>query len=141
MELGMLHSVWQREELLRVCPVDRAPAIRLSRTIASVDDCDAYHNFIVLKEDKACLEDTKMPCLPITFTETDPRAAPLLFTVVAGAVVFSVTPGNRTAAGAGVFLVTPGNRTSVGTAECLLLHQATEPDRFVVEHVKFRSPP
>ena len=37
MGLGMLHSVWQREELLRVRPVDRAPVIRLlSRTIASI---------------------------------------------------------------------------------------------------------
>ena len=67
----MLHSVWQREELLRVRPVDRAPVmIRLSRTVtsSSVDDCDAYHNFRVLKEDMACLEDIKVPCLPITFT-------------------------------------------------------------------------
>ena len=69
-------------------PVDRAPVIRLSRTFASVDDCDAYHNFDVLKEDMACLEDIKVPCLPITVAETDPRAALLLFTVVAGAVVF-----------------------------------------------------
>ena len=69
-------------------PVDRAPVIRLSRTFASVDDCDAYHNFGVLKEEMACLEDIKVPCLPITVTETDPRAAPLLFTVAAGAVVF-----------------------------------------------------
>ena len=69
-------------------PVDRAPVIRLSRTFASVDDCDAYHNFDVLKEDMACLEDIKVPSLPITVTETDPRAAPLLFKVVASAVVF-----------------------------------------------------
>ena len=62
-ELRMLHSVWQqREELLRSTrPVDRAPGIRLSRTIASsVDDCDAYHNFRVLKEDMVCLEDIKV---------------------------------------------------------------------------------
>ena len=81
-----------------------------------MDDCDAYLNSRVLKEDMACLEDIKVPCLPIiTFTETDSRAAPLLFTVVvAGAVVFPITPGNRTAVGAGVFPVTPGNRTAVG---------------------------
>ena len=105
MGLGMLHSVWQREELLRVRPVDRAPLIRLSRTIASsVDDCDAYDIFRVLEEDMACLEDIKTPWLPITFTATDPRAAPLLFiVVVAGAVVFPITPGNRTAVGAGCF--------------------------------------
>ncbi|CAB1116609.1 unnamed protein product [Ectocarpus sp. CCAP 1310/34] len=41
-ELGMLQAAWEREELLRV-PVDRAPVMRLSRTIDSVDDCDAYH--------------------------------------------------------------------------------------------------
>ena len=57
MGLGLLHSVWQRKELLRVRPVDHAPVIRLSRIIASVDDCDAYHNFRVLKEDMAYLED------------------------------------------------------------------------------------
>ena len=61
-------------------PVDRAPVIRLLRTIASSIcgcDCDAYHNFHVLKEGDmlACLEDIKVPCPPITFTETDPRAA------------------------------------------------------------------
>ena len=80
----------------------------------SVDDCDAYHNFHLLKRDMACLEDIKVPCLLITFTEMDPREAPLLFTVVVGAVVFFVTPGNQTAVGAGVFLVTPGNRIAVG---------------------------
>ena len=69
MELRMLHTVWQREELLRVRLVDRAPGIRLSRTTAPVDDCDAYRNFRVLKEDMACLEDIKGPCRPITFTE------------------------------------------------------------------------
>ena len=55
-ELGMLHSVCQREELLRVRPVDCAPVIRLSSiTIASssVDDCGAYHNFRVLKSKKS----------------------------------------------------------------------------------------
>ena len=88
MSLGCYTRVWQREELLRLRPVDRAPVIRLSRTFVCVDDCDAYHNFDVLKEDMACLEDIKVPCLPVTVTETDPRAAPLLFTVVAGAVVF-----------------------------------------------------
>ncbi|CAB1101819.1 unnamed protein product [Ectocarpus sp. CCAP 1310/34] len=41
--LGMLQAAWEREELLRVRPVDRAPVMRLSRTIDSVDDCDAYH--------------------------------------------------------------------------------------------------
>ncbi|CAB1096548.1 unnamed protein product [Ectocarpus sp. CCAP 1310/34] len=41
--LGMLQAAWEREELLCVRPVDRAPVIRLSRTIDSVDDCDAYH--------------------------------------------------------------------------------------------------
>ena len=74
------------------------------------DDCDAYHNFRVLEEDMACVEDIKVPCFPITFTETDPRAAPLLFTVV-------------TVEGAGVFPVTPGNRTAVGAAECFLLQR------------------
>ena len=72
MELGMLHSVWQREELLRVRSVNRAPVIRLSRAIASVDDCDAYHDFRVLKEeDMACLKDIKGACLHITFTGKD----------------------------------------------------------------------
>ena len=73
--LGMLYSVWQRVGLLRVRPMDRAPVTRLSRTIASVDDCDAYHNFFVPEEDVASLENIKVPCSPITFTETDPRAA------------------------------------------------------------------
>ena len=36
MELGMLHSAWRREELLRVRSVNRAPVIRLSRTITSI---------------------------------------------------------------------------------------------------------
>ncbi|CAB1114851.1 unnamed protein product [Ectocarpus sp. CCAP 1310/34] len=36
MELGMLQAAWEREELLRVRPVDRAPVMRLSRTIDSV---------------------------------------------------------------------------------------------------------
>ena len=36
MGLGIVHSVRQREELLRVRPVDRAPVIRLSRTITSL---------------------------------------------------------------------------------------------------------
>ena len=35
MELGMLNSVWQREDLLCVRSVDRAPVIRLSGIIAS----------------------------------------------------------------------------------------------------------
>ena len=41
----------------------RAPVIRLSRTLSylSLDDCDAYHNFRLLK-------DIKVPCLPITYT-------------------------------------------------------------------------
>ena len=82
-----------------------------------MDDCNAYRNFRVLKEDMACLGDIKVPCFPITPTETDPRAAPLLFTgllVVVGAVVFPVTPGNRNAVDAGVFAVTPGNRNWPG---------------------------
>ncbi|CAB1100437.1 unnamed protein product [Ectocarpus sp. CCAP 1310/34] len=43
MELEMLQAAWEPEELLRVRPVDRAPVMHLSRTIDSVDDCDAYH--------------------------------------------------------------------------------------------------
>ena len=72
----------------------------------------------------ACLEDIKVPCLPITSTETDPRVAPLLFTVysivVVGAVVFPVTPGNRIASGAGVFPVTQGNGSAVGAGVFLV---------------------
>ena len=72
-------------------PVDHASVIRLSSTIASVDDCNAYHNFRALKEVSLktynmayCLEGIKkVPCLLITFVHrTDPRAALLLFTVV-----------------------------------------------------------
>lgn len=51
MELGMLQAAWEREELLRVRLVHRAPVIRLTRTIDSVYDYDAYHNFRVLKGD------------------------------------------------------------------------------------------
>ena len=46
----------------------------------SVDDCDAHHNFHVFKEDKTRhgllggYQSALSP--PITFTETDPRAAP-----------------------------------------------------------------
>ena len=47
----MLIAAWEREELLRTRRVDRNPVIRLARTIDSVDDCDAYHNFRTLKPD------------------------------------------------------------------------------------------
>ena len=43
----------------------------------------------------AGLKDGRVPCPPMTFTEADASAAPLLFTAV-GPGVFSVTPGNRT---------------------------------------------
>ena len=68
-------------------PCSGDPSVEDSLSHLSVDDYDAYHNnFRVLKEDMACLENIKVPCLYITFTETDPRAAPLLFTVVVGAL-------------------------------------------------------
>jgi len=51
MEFGMLQSALAREELLAPRHVDRAPLFRLVRTIESVDDCDAYHNFRTLKAD------------------------------------------------------------------------------------------
>ena len=45
MDFGLLHSVLSREELLAPRHVHRAPVVRLARSIASIDDCDAYHNF------------------------------------------------------------------------------------------------
>lgn len=51
MEFGMLHAMCAREELLAPRHVDRAPVLRLARSIASIDDCDAYHNFRCLKAD------------------------------------------------------------------------------------------
>ena len=73
----------------------------------------------------------RLPCLHITFTETDPRAARLLFTVVVVEVVGEV-----------VFLAHQATEQQ-WAPECFLLHQATEPERseVVAEHVKLRSPP
>ncbi|CAM9661908.1 unnamed protein product, partial [Pylaiella littoralis] len=51
MEIFMLHSACEREELLSVRHVERPLVISLTRTIASIDKCDAYHKYRVLKAD------------------------------------------------------------------------------------------
>ena len=47
MDFGLLHSVLSREELPAPRHVHRAPVVRLARSIASIDDCDAYHNSVL----------------------------------------------------------------------------------------------
>ena len=47
----------EREELLRERTVYRAPLVRLRRIIVSADDCDAYTDYRVLKQDMRRLMD------------------------------------------------------------------------------------
>ena len=58
----------------------------------------------------ACLEDGRVLCPPIMFTEEDASAAPLLFTAV-GTGVFSVTPHNRTDRSAAEHALLPHSST------------------------------
>ena len=83
-----------------------------------------------------------MPCPSITFTKTDARAAPLLFTVLYkwAPECFLSHQVTEQQWAPECFLSHQATEQQ-WWPDCFLSHQATEPDRSAAEHVKLRSPP